>query len=58
MRTERRWNGTDWGNRSVGTVPLCPPQGSRELIWDRTRKLRGERPATDRQKGGRVINSY
>jgi len=37
MGMEHWWNSTGGGNRSTGTVTLCPPQISLGLTWDRTR---------------------
>jgi hypothetical protein len=51
----------EWlGNRNTGRkpspVPLCPPQIPHELTWDRTRSLRGGKPATDRLSYGTAAN--
>jgi hypothetical protein len=46
-------------NRQLGEkpvpVPLCPPQISQDLTWDRTPGLRGVRPATNRLSHGTAV---
>jgi hypothetical protein len=53
---EWNWQGkTEVVEEKPVPVPLCPPQISQGLTRDRTRSLRGERPATNRLCHGTAL---